>query len=190
MSVETRHRLPNNATATVVSRARKEVEAGVRYDASYRLLSGYPNGDIPADRGACTDVVIRAFRAAGVDLQVLVHDDILSDRDFYGIDADPNVDHRRTPTLYGYFARNAIRLPDRPKRDASTFQPGDVVFYAYKKKCFARYPCAPEHVAIVSDRIGPRGLPMIIQNGGPHAMESDALDHGKMLGHFRFPSVR
>jgi uncharacterized protein YijF (DUF1287 family) len=180
--------LPPNAAFTIVERARLEVTNGVRYDATYRLLNGYPGGDVPPDRGACTDVVVRSFRAVGVDLQVLVYEDVASDPDFYRADPDPNVDHRRVTTLYSYFARHTASLPTKPRTDASSFLPGDVVFYAYKR-CYTRYPCVPEHVAIVSDRIGPRGLPLVLQNGGPVAKESDSLDHGTVVGHYRFPTL-
>jgi uncharacterized protein YijF (DUF1287 family) len=176
--------LPAEATRAIVERAREEVTAGVRYDASYRQLSTYPKGDVPADRGACTDVVIRALRAIGIDLQVLVHEDVVANPSSYGFDADSSVDHRRVPAMYTYFSNHALSLETDVRRHAATFLPGDVVFFKYKR-CYSRFPCMPAHVGIVSDRIGPRGLPLVLQNGGPRATEADSLDHGTMVGHFR-----
>lgn len=165
--------LPGAIEGAIVARARLEVDRAVEYDASYYVLP-YPNGDVPPDRGACTDVVIRALRAVGVDLQVLVHED-------GGQDA--NVDHRRVSVLHGAFERHALSLPVDPGTPGA-FRPGDVVFFAWKR-CVSGARCVSEHVGIVSDRVGPRGLPLVIQNGGPRASEEDMLDHGTMTGHFR-----
>ena len=81
--------------------ARQEVKNGTRYDASYEVIS-YPGGDVPSDRGACTDVVIRAFRNAGIDLQQLIHEDMKKNFHLYpqkwGLECpDANIDHRRVP---------------------------------------------------------------------------------------------
>jgi uncharacterized protein YijF (DUF1287 family) len=131
--------------------------------------------------------VVRALRAAGIDLQVLVHEDILSSPGAYATVrlADANIDHRRVPTLYTWFERNADALPTDARR-AATFHPGDVVFYA-RPPC-TLHTCIPAHVAIVSDRPGPRGLPLILENGGPRAREGDALDQPTMVGHYRLRS--
>jgi uncharacterized protein len=196
------HGLSSQAMAAITTRARKEVELGVKYDASYKPFLAYPGGDVPADRGACTDLVIRAFRAAEIDLQVLVHEDMKANLDIYadvgaeGVDS--SIDHRRTGPLFLFFKRNATTLPNikplaatktatatRSTRDA--FRAGDIVFFNYKTKCKKneKYTCIPDHVALVSDRIGPRGLPLVLQNGGPASIESDSLDGGTMVGHFR-----
>lgn len=175
--------LPAPAEQAIVARARLEVERGVQYDASYHVLPSFPNGDLPPDRGACTDVVIRAFRSVDVDLQSLVYEDVAGAPSVYGHAPDWNVDHRRVTTLHAFFARHALSL-STDARDAASFRPGDVVFFAWKR-CVRSFPCLPEHVGVVSDRIGPRGLPLVIQNGGPQAIESDSLDHGTLVGHFR-----
>lgn len=196
------HGLSAQAMSAITTRARKEVEMGVKYDASYKPFIGYPGGDVPPDRGACTDLVIRAFRAAEIDLQVLVHEDMKANLDIYadvGADGvDPNVDHRRTGPLFLFFKRNAITLPNIKPLTATrtatatrstreSFRAGDIVFFNYKTKCRKneKYTCIPDHVALVSDRVGPRGLPLVLQNGGPAAVESDSLDGGTMVGHFR-----
>jgi uncharacterized protein YijF (DUF1287 family) len=185
--------LPFDVETAVAARARLEVERGVEYDAGYVALASYPNGDVPADRGACSDLVVRALRAVGVDLQRLVHEDIQAYPSAYAAApaslrlADANVDHRRVPTLYAYFERNTASL-ETDVRATAAFRAGDVVFYA-RAHCAPRPRCGPAHVAIVSDRVGARGLPLILQNGGPRASEDDALDHAPMLGHFRLTLV-
>jgi uncharacterized protein len=177
--------LPGDIERAMVERARLEVLRGVRYDATYRALLAYPRGDVPEDMGACTDLVIRALRAVDVDLQVLVHEDVAAfpaDYPFEDI-GDASIDHRRVATLFAYFENNALSLDIDP-RERHTFRPGDIVFYG-KQRCTPGWPCFPRHVALVSDRIGPRGLPLLLQNGGPRAAESDALDQPLMVGHFR-----
>ena len=87
--------------------ARDEVNRGVRYDASYEAMS-YPGGDVSADHGACTDVVIRAFRNAGFDLQKMIHEDMKENFDLYpttyGLSKpDTNIDHRRVRNQMRYF---------------------------------------------------------------------------------------
>jgi uncharacterized protein YijF (DUF1287 family) len=183
-------RLTPDQERAVVGRARQEVERAVRYDADYWRLNAYPGGDLPPDRGACSDLVVRALRAIDVDLQVLVHEDVLLERASYAPleVGDANIDHRRVPALWVYFVRKALALPVDVRAVAS-FRPGDVVFYAWTR-CPQGWPCAPAHVAIVSDRIGPRGLPMILQNGGPQAVESDSLDAPKLVGHYRLTTAQ
>jgi uncharacterized protein YijF (DUF1287 family) len=170
--------------AAVVGRARAEVLRAVSYDASYMKTSGYPNGDVPLDRGACTDVVIRAMRMIGIDLQSLIHDDIVTDPAAYGLTAaDTDVDHRRIPTMFTFMLRNTRPLT-LDVRKARYFRPGDIVFFAKTRNG------PPVHVGLVSDRIGPHGLPLILQNGGPKATESDSLARGIVAGHFRLTSSR
>ncbi len=165
---------------TVVARARLEVERGVRYDASYVVIP-FPNGDIPPDVGACADLIVRSFRAVGVDLQSLVQDDVAAfPADYAGKAGDPNIDHRRVSVLFVYFQRHALWLGDL----MAGARPADVLFFARANGS------SPTHVAMVSDRVGPRGWPLILQNGGPAATESDAIDRMVLLGHFRLPLPR
>lgn len=172
--------LPDEEDA-IVERARRELDLVTTYDASWREIPAYPMGDIASDRGACTDVVVRSLRAVGIDLQQLVHEDLEADRCAYGVMlADPNIDHRRLRTMFTFLRRNALSLSEDP-RDKASFRPGDIVFMSWKWPRSAQ----PEHVAIVSDRVGARGLPMLIENGGPRPVESDSLGRGKIVGHFR-----
>lgn len=169
---------------TVVARARLEVERGVRYDASYVVIP-FPNGDVPSDVGACADLVVRSFRAVGVDLQSLVQDDMASHPEEYaGKAGDPNIDHRRVSVLFVYFQRHALSLGDVMAGATDGFHPADVLFFARANGA------SPTHIAMVSDRVGPRGWPLILQNGGPVATESDAIDRMVRIGHFRLPLPR
>jgi uncharacterized protein len=164
----------------IVSRARGELTRVTKYSGEWMATSGYPMGDIPSSRGACTDLVVRAFRAGGIDLQKLVHEDVVVNPDAYGIVApDPHIDHRRVAVLHTWFKRNARVGLSLDPTTPGAFVAGDVVFFAPTKTT----PLG--HVAIVSDRIGPRGLPLLLENGGPRPAESDNLDAGQIVGHFR-----
>jgi uncharacterized protein YijF (DUF1287 family) len=164
----------------IVARARGELVRVTKYSAEYMATSGYPMGDIPISRGACSDLVVRALRAGGVDLQRLVHEDIVANPQVYGITApDPNIDHRRVAVLLTWFKRNARAGLSLDPTTPGVFLPGDVVFFAPTK-------ATPSgHVAIVSDKIGPRGLPLLLENGGPKPAETDNLDANTIAGHFR-----
>lgn len=147
----------------------------VIYDARYVRI-GYPMGDVAPLYGVCTDVVVRAYRALGIDLQELVY------RTRSGT-GDTNIDHRRTEVLRRFFSRFAETIP--LSGDPESFKPGDIVTY---------YPPAgrrnaPAHIAIVSDRIGPSGHPMIVHNKirGPEI--EDALFYRPMSGHYRFEGL-
>jgi len=169
----------------VVTRARVEMNRVSRYSGQWVPVSGYPMGDIPSDRGACTDLVVRALRIVGIDLQQLVHEDILAARDAYGVDrADAQVDHRRVAVLYTYFKRHLAQHSIDPYNDTESFQPGDLVFFGEKGR--------PRHVALVSNRMGPRFIPLVIENGGPKPQESDTLDSATrpLMAHFRIGAAK
>lgn len=150
--------------AAATTRARQLIEAAraqtrsfVVYDGRYTQLA-YPNGDVDPGRGVCTDVVIRAYRAAfGLDLQALVHEDMTANRSAYpGSKApDPNIDHRRVPNLARFFARFGESLP--VTGDARDYAPGDIVTMA-----------SPQHIAIVADRrvAGRADTLVVLQNAG------------------------
>lgn len=173
--------LSSSEESAIVARARLEIDRVAVYDATWMQTSSYPMGDVPPSRGACTDVVVRSLREIGVDLQELVHEDIVRDMSAYGVSwVDPNIDHRRVSTMFAFFSRNAMTLTNN-HRDKSAWRAGDIVFVAWQWMRGA----LPEHVGIISDKIGPRGYPLVIENGGPKAMEQDSLGHGKIVGHFR-----
>ncbi len=163
--------------------AREEAIKGTLYDASYQVID-YPGGDVPADRGACTDVVIRAFRHAGIDLQQLIHEDMLGEFKKYpqnwGLDAaDSNIDHRRVPNQVAFMGRHGLALSLDPLQQPDDWHWGDVVYW--------KFPNGDEHCGIVSDRINKKGLPLVIHNAGI-CKEEDALLRWEITGHYRYPS--
>jgi len=174
---------PAGAAVRIVARAREEVRRSVRYDGDYRAIA-YPGGDVDPATGVCTDVVIRALRAAGTDLQRLVHEDVARAPFAYPHigHADASIDHRRVPGLLAYFRRHATRLPigTRTAADRATWSPGDVVVWQFGG-CPA---CRPRHVGVVTDRVGPSGLPMVVHNVS-RAAEEDVLEAWVIVGHFR-----
>lgn len=175
---------PASATSNaIVARARLEVARGVTYDPAWFAIS-YPNGDPAPDVGVCTDVVIRSLRTTGVDLQSRIHEDILERPAAYTTVKEPdrNIDHRRVTPMLTYLRAHAKNLPrsfDEPS--LASWEPGDVVVWAFRP-CPS---CKPDHVGIVSDRKGPRGLPLVLHNIGPRPTEDDRLDEWTILGHFR-----
>ena len=169
----------------IVRRARVEVERAVVYDPAWFAI-GYPNGDPAEDRGVCTDVVIRSYRAVGFDFQQRVHEDILKRPEVYKtvVRPDRNIDHRRVWPMLTYLRTYATALPKTFEAEGgalASWEPGDIVVWGFKP-CPA---CTPDHVGIVSDRKGPRGVPLVIHNVGPKPSEDDRLDTWTVLGHFR-----
>lgn len=162
--------------------ARAEAVNQTRYDASYQVIS-YPGGDVPADRGACTDVVIRAFRNADIDLQQLIHEDMVLHFDAYpnnwGLNQpDPNIDHRRVPNQVAFFRQYGVSLGLDPLADPDEWQWGDVVYW--------RFPNGDEHCGIISDRRTHQGIPLVIHNAGT-CREEDVLLRWEITGHYRSP---
>lgn len=163
----------------LVRAAREQVGVTVVYDGSYRALA-YPGGDVPPERGVCTDVVVRAYRALGFDLQRAVHEDMRAAWSAYpklwGLERpDRNIDHRRVPNLATFLRRHGLELG--LSDDPTAFRPGDVVTW--------RLPSGVPHIGIVSDRrVGDR--PLILHNIGAGAREEDVLFAFERTGHFRY----
>jgi uncharacterized protein YijF (DUF1287 family) len=147
----------------------------VIYNDKYRRLA-FPMGDVAPLFGVCTDVVIRAFRSAGVDLQELVH------RTRVG-SGDASIAHRRTQTLRDFFTAYGSSLPVSPF--AEDYLPGDIVTYHRPQN-----RRSTNHVAIVTDRIAASGRPMIVHNRGWGPQLEDALFVDKITGHYRFTPNR
>ncbi len=162
--------------AALVSAARQQVGITRVYDPAYVNLD-FPGGDVPADRGVCTDVVIRAMREGlGVDLQRAVNRDMRAHFAAYpkiwGLSrTDANIDHRRVPNLIKLLDRLDARLPE-----GSSFEPGDLVTSTVSGNL--------PHIMIVSDRDGADG-PLVIHNIGRGAREEAALNDWPKTGHFR-----
>jgi uncharacterized protein YijF (DUF1287 family) len=162
---------PAEFGAKLAATALEQTNHFVIYSATYKRIS-YPLGDIPSLYGSCSDVVIRAYRALGLDLQELVQ------RAGAG-SGDTNIDHRRTETLRLFFARHGDVIP--PSNFAEDYKAGDIVTY-YRP--FSRVSRA--HIAIVADVIGPSGRPMIVHNRGWGPQLEDALFVDRITGHYRF----
>ncbi|QNS14385.1 DUF1287 domain-containing protein [Mannheimia bovis] len=165
---------------TLVENARKQIGVTLSYDPKYRKID-FPMGDVPETTGVCTDVVIRAYRQQGLDLQQAVNKDMKSAWAKYpklwGLKTtDPNIDHRRVPNLETFFSRHGQTLS---LTDLSTFQAGDIVTW--------RLPKNLPHIGIVSDKKSSDGTPLIIHNIGRGTQEEDVLFKYKIVGHYRLP---
>lgn len=175
-------------TATVIASARAQIGVTLSYDPAYTRLA-YPGGDVPAERGVCTDVVIRALRAVGIDLQRLVHEDMRAHFGAYpaiwGLTrTDRNIDHRRVPNLETWLRRHGMARP--VSDDPADYAPGDIVTWTVP-------PHLP-HIGIVSDARADdgSGRPLVIHNIGQGTQQEDILFRFTQRGHFRWkdPAVR
>ncbi len=165
--------VPQSFALHLVAAARQQRAVLAIYDPSYRKLD-YPMGDVPWYIGVCTDVVVRAYRQMGIDLQQLVHQSRLGS-------GDRNIDHRRVRVLKKFFARKGTRLKvsDNPE----DYKPGDLVTYYLPEGTFSK-----THIAIVSDRKTASGMPLVIHNIGYGVSEEDWLFGSKITGHYRYES--
>ena len=167
---------PEEPSPQIVQSARNQIGKTLRYDPAYTKLT-YPMGDVPMEKGVCTDLVIRALREQNIDLQELVHQDMSRNFSVYpkrwGLkQPDTNIDHRRVPNLMTYFTRQGWAVQD------TNYQAGDIVTWELKGN--------RPHIGIVSDRkIGDR--PLIIHNIGSGTREDDVLYRYTITGHFRLP---
>lgn len=152
------------------------------YDPAYVVIP-YPNGDVPVEKGVCTDVVIRAFRKAGVDLQKEVHEDMQPNFAAYPQkwslkSPDSNIDHRRVPNLQTFFTRRGKSLPITQKSE--DYKPGDVVAWDLDGKGMT-------HIGIVSNAYNETtNRYLIIHNIGGGAKSEDVVFDWKIIGHYRY----
>jgi uncharacterized protein YijF (DUF1287 family) len=174
--------IPSEPVRHIIESAREQLKVTTHYTQDYRVIP-YPGGDMPADTGACTDVVIRAFRKAGVDLQKEVHEDMAANFAAYpqkwGLNhPDTNIDHRRVPNLQTFFTRKgkAIAISS----DGGNYQPGDVVTWDLDGKGMT-------HIGLVSNDWNDRTKRyLIIHNIGGGVAEEDRLFDWKITGHYRY----
>ncbi|MFT5775076.1 DUF1287 domain-containing protein [Hyphomonas sp.] len=161
--------------------ARSQIGITRAYDPAYVSLA-YPNGDVPRERGVCTDVVVRAYRDAfAFDLQSAVHDDMAAAFNTYpniwGLTRpDRNIDHRRVPNLETYLRRHGTELT--LPTSLSEWQAGDI----YTMRLNGRLP----HIGIVSNTVTPMGHNYVIHNIGAGAAEDDILGQFDDERRFRF----
>jgi hypothetical protein len=155
----------------------------VRYEPAYVRI-GYPGGDVPADTGVCTDEVIRAYRALGIDLQKEVHGDIVANWKAYPHDPrwqeahpDTNIDHRRVPNLGVFFRRNGVTLTITLQ--AADYSPGDLVTWDLGGNV--------PHIGIVVDRKATGSNRYeVVHNIGAGPQLEDVLFSWKITGHYRY----
>jgi uncharacterized protein YijF (DUF1287 family) len=160
----------------------------VRYDGSYVRIA-YPGGDVPASTGVCTDEVIRAYRAVGIDLQKEVHIDMLNHPSAYPqkwgnssrtsnlASTDTNIDHRRVPNLMVFFRRHGDALP--LSADASDYHPGDIVAWNLGGGIM--------HIGMVVDHKSPQsGRYLVVHNIGRGPQMEDVLFNWQVIGHYRY----
>jgi uncharacterized protein YijF (DUF1287 family) len=155
----------------------------VRYDPAYVRIP-YPNGDVPAETGVCTDEIIRAYRAVGVDLQKEVHEDMVRNFSAYPnqrrwllAHTDTNIDHRRVPNLMTFFARKGELLTTSTRSE--DYAPGDLVTWDLGGNV--------PHIGIVVDRKSARtGRYLVVHNIGRGPQMEDVLINWKISGHYRY----
>jgi uncharacterized protein YijF (DUF1287 family) len=158
-----------------------EVGVTLTYDPTYVRLV-YPGGDVPEDRGVCTDVVIRALRQMHVDLQKLVHEDKAHAPQAYAHDGanpllDASIDHRRVPNLMVFFKRDGKQVPVSAL--PTDYLPGDVIAW--------RLPSGLLHVGVVSGRLAPgTDRHLVVHNIGEGAQCEDVLFAFTIIGHYRW----
>lgn len=153
----------------------------VTYDPSYFSIE-YPNGDVPSNKGVCTDVVIRAYRKIGIDLQKLVHEDMKANFSVYpkiwGLKTtDKNIDHRRVPNLMTFFKRKGSEK--KISTNAQDYIPGDIVCW--------NLGGAITHIGIVVNKKSEDGKRnLIVHNIGGGQVLADCLFDYKIIGHYRY----
>jgi uncharacterized protein YijF (DUF1287 family) len=174
--------MPSGPLISVLESAQRQIETTTQYTQDYFVIP-YPNGDLPIQTGACTDVVIRSFRSAGIDLQKEIHDDMAKNFESYprkwGLTKpDTNIDHRRVPNLQTFFERRGKSLP--VTRKANDYRPGDIVSWDLNGKGMT-------HIGLVSNRWNPsHERYLIIHNIGSGVHAEDRLFEWTITGHYRY----
>ena len=166
----------------VIDGAVDQVGKTTSYDSSYQKIE-YPNGDVPIETGVCSDVIVRAFRKADIDLQKEVHEDMKANFAAYptkwGMSGpDANIDHRRVPNLETYFARKGKSLATTGSSDS--FLPGDIVTWGMGTG-------GQDHIGmVVNVWYKPTQRYLIVHNIGAGTRMEDVLFAWKITGHYRY----
>jgi uncharacterized protein YijF (DUF1287 family) len=158
------------------------IDSDVVYTPNYVAIK-YPNGDVPAKTGVCTDVVIRAYRKLGIDLQKEVHEDLKANFSKYpnlkkwGLKKpDTNIDHRRVPNLEVFFSRNGQKLA--VTENPADYKTGEIVTWMINGKL--------PHIGIVTHKKSSNGHPLIVHNVGNGQVLEDCLFRYEIVGHFKY----
>lgn len=172
---------PSDFFSRLSEAALERLSHSVLYDGSYRRID-YPNGDVPAHIGVCTDLVVRVYRSLGIDLQRAVHEDMTGNFDVYpqqwGLERpDSNIDHRRVPNLQAFFARHGRDLPI--SNQAKDYGPGDIVTWML--------PGNLPHIGILVERRSEDGeRHLVVHNIGNGPELEDVLFDFRITGHYRY----
>lgn len=173
--------LPKSFEEKLSDAAISIVDKTVIYTPTYVSIK-YPNGDVPAKTGVCTDVIIRSYRKLGIDLQKEVHEDMISNFNKYPQiwnlkKTDTNIDHRRVPNLEVFFARKGFKL--RVSKNAQDYKTGEIVTWMINGKL--------PHIGIITNKKSLDGKrPMIVHNVGGGQVLEDCLFSYKIVGHFKY----
>lgn len=167
----------------LVTAAMERTQQQVRYDGTYVRLD-YPMGDVAADTGVCTDVVIRTYRQLGIDFQQLVHEDMRDNFESYpskriwGLKRpDKNIDHRRVPNLQKFFTRNGQSLP--VTNQGADYKAGDLVTWMINGNL-------PHIGIVVKQRSNDDKRPLVVHNIGRGPQLQDMLFDYPITGHYRY----
>jgi len=169
------------ALRPVLESALEQTRVTVGYDPAYVRIA-YPGGDVPIKTGVCADVIVRAFRKGGVDLQKEVHEDMARNFAAYpnrwGLNApDANIDHRRVANLMTYFKRRNKSLPITA--NAKDYLPGDIVAWDLGRGLL--------HIGIVANAHPPQSENYyMIHNIGAGAQMEDIMFSWRIIGHYRY----
>jgi uncharacterized protein len=172
-----------NKQQMFIAAAFAQTQDNVTYNGAYFKIA-YPMGDVPAHYGVCTDVVIRAYRKLGIDLQELVHKDMRANfalypakRNWGQTKPDTNIDHRRVPNLQTFFTRHGKKLP--VKNTAADYQAGDLVTWMLAGNL--------PHIGVVTDKLSADGQRrLIVHNIGAGPQLEDVLFAYPITGHYRY----
>ena len=171
--------IENDFIKNLIESAIKQTESLVIYDPTYFQID-YPNGDVPKDKGVCTDVIIRAYRSVGIDLQKEVHEDMVSNFSIYpsiwGLTrTDTNIDHRRVPNLQTFFSRfgKELTISNNPE----DYSPGDIVTWNVRENT--------PHIGLVTNRYNGK-TPLIIHNIGAGPKLENMLFNFEITGHYQY----
>ncbi len=159
------------------------IDPNIIYDPSYFAIK-YPNGDVPKNKGVCTDVIIRTYRKLGIDLQKEVHEDMKSHFSQYPnlkkwgmTKTDPNIDHRRVPNLEVYFERKGTKLV--VSKNANDYKTGEIVTWLINNKL--------PHIGIITNRKSTDGKRnLIVHNVGNGQVLEDCLFNYVIVGHYKY----
>lgn len=169
----------SNLAAAALTHSGQEIT----FDRDYYKI-GYPGGDVPSSKGMAADVLVRCYRQVGVDLQVLVHEDMTENFRVYpqlwdAAGPDTNIDHRRVPNLQRFFERKGETLT--PSRNAADYKSGDIVVWSLAN--------AETHIGIVVPGPGDRASePWVVHNMGSGVKWENVLFENAPQRHFRFPA--